>query len=113
MKELTRRILRKLEISDLEIECSEEEIQEPMPSDWRYLIYPSVPKSLGIDRDLKYRFWAILTGEELKIIPEKDIGKAQILPIENGNQYAVKITGDFETYMRMYIHCLQAALMLL
>lgn len=113
LKELTRRILRELRIDELEINCSDDEIQEPMPSDWRYLVYPSVLKQLGIKRKLGYYFKAILSEEELKIIPGGGYEGAEVQVSEHGNMYLVNIKGSFEIYMQIYIRCVRAALMLL
>lgn len=112
MKEFTRRILRQLDINDREIDCPADEIQEPMPKEWRYLVYPSVLKNLGIERELEYKFKAYFAQGEKKIV--EGIEKAEILEErEHGGLTYYEIKCDFEAYMRIYVRCLRAALMLL
>lgn len=112
MKEFTRRILKSLNIEDLEISCSDDEIQEPMPKEWKYLVYPCVLKNLGIKRDIEYSFRAFLTEEEKKII--EGINKAEIVQEQHcGALTYYEIKCDFDTYMRIYVRCLRASLSLL
>lgn len=113
MIEFSIRILNKLGIYKTEINCSGDEIQEPMPSDWRYLIYPSVLNELGINRELEYTFKAILSQEELKVIPDHILIPGESLSMMQNNLYLVNIKGDFETYMKIYVRCVRAALMML
>ncbi len=113
LKELTQRILRRLKVNDLEISCPDDEIQSPMPTDWKYIIYPCVLKHLGIKRIMEYRFQAFFTSNELNCILGGDIFQYQAFPTENADQYFIEVKGDFETYMKIYIRCLRAAIMLL
>ncbi len=59
--ELTRRILKALQITDMDILCDNNEIQAPCPQ-WLYTpMYPSVLKAFGF-RDRKYYFSSKLRG---------------------------------------------------
>lgn len=112
MMELTRRILARIGVVDMGLSCPDREIQEPMPFDWRYVVYPSVLRELGINRDLTYVFKAFLTQDEMGIIPEDARAFLELAEVGNGNYY-VSIRCGFETYMHIYIRCIRAALMLL
>ncbi len=109
--ELSRRILKALEIDSGEINCPNDEIQAPMPKNWRHLIYPSVLFHLNINRKIKYVFGGCFSEKELAVIME-DIETSKVQEVEEGWYQAIAEV-DFETYMRIYIRCLRASLMLL
>ena len=62
---------------------------------------------------MEYRFQAFFTSNELNCILGGDIFQYQAFPTENADQYFIEVKGDFETYMKIYIRCLRAAIMLL
>lgn len=109
LMELTRRILKKLGIEQLNINCPDDEIQYPMPQNWRYLIYPSVLRELGIERNIEYSFRAIFTEEELKLL--EGMEKVNIVQRAKG-LYEVEVLGGFDVYMKMYVRCVRAAIAL-
>lgn len=111
LMELTRRIMKVLGINEMDIHCPDDEVQEPMPKTWRYLIYPCVLQHLGIERELEYKFGGYFYKCELGIIPE-GIEGVQVQEIGN-DFYRVIVKGSFDTYMRIYIRCLRASLMLI
>ena len=111
LMELSRRILAALDFKDCEILCSQDEIQEPMPKNWRYLVYPSVLHCLGMERDLEYNFKAVLNLKEIALIPD-DIRITEARQLAD-NTFHITVSGDFLTYMRIYVRCVRAALMLL
>lgn len=106
---LSRRILKELGIERTEIDCPEDEIQAPMPREWRYLIYPSVLKQLGLEKNWDYFYRAICSKEEIVLFD--GIEAAVVTPLENSNLYFVKVKCDFETFIRIYIRASRAALM--
>lgn len=111
LMELSRRILAALDFKDCEILCSQDEIQEPMPKNWRYLVYSSVLHCLGMERDLEYNFKAVLNLKEIALIPD-DIRITEARQLAD-NTFHITVSGDFLTYMRIYVRCVRAALMLL
>lgn len=111
LEELARRILRRLRIMDMSIECSKDEIQPPMPSENIFTIYPSVLKAFGFS-ERTYNLHIALWGVELPLLlgiePELDefVEKNK----KNDKKYSMTIQMNFKQYMLFSIRVLQAAI---
>ena len=111
MKELSKRILRKLEIEDTRILCNEDEVQKPCPQRQYYPIYPSVLKILGF-KERSYQLLASLHGCELPVLSgineildkfvEENRDKNEVFELDSNL--------DFRGYMLIYIRILRGAI---
>lgn len=110
--ELTRRILRKLGITDTYILCDDNEVQAPCPKLLYYPIYPSVLRAFGL-RDRKYYFRAKLQGKQLLFLTGFDFEIDKILKEDTNfelKEYKFNLMLDFSNYMLVYIRILRSIL---
>lgn len=110
--ELTRRILRKLGITDMYILCDDNEVQAPCPKLLYYPIYPSVLRAFGL-RDRKYYFRAKLQGKQLLFLSGVNFEVDKILKEDTNfehKEYKFSLMLDFSKYMLVYIRILRSIL---
>lgn len=111
LEELARRILKRLDIMDLTINSSKDEIQPPMPPENMFTIYPSVLKAFAFS-DRIYNLPVALWGVELPLLmgikPELDefVEKNK----KNEEKYSMTLQLDFKQYMLLSVRVLQAAI---
>ena len=110
--EFARRILKKLEIDDMDIVCEESEIQKPCPQSLYQVIYPSVLRAFGF-HEMQYQLLANLHGQELPIL--SGINKELDIFIEENrnknNEYKLNIQAlNFKEYMLVYLRVLRLAI---
>ena len=111
LEEFARRILKRLCISDMEIECGREEIQPPMPKDMAFVIYPSVLKAFDFPEKI-YKMRVNLQGNELPVLMGVDRELDRIIE-QNKNSdktYSMTLNLDFQNYMMISVRVLQAAM---
>ncbi len=111
LEEFARRILKRLCISDMEIECGREEIQSPMPKDMAFVIYPSVLKAFDFPEKI-YKMRVNLQGNELPVLMGVDRELDRIIE-QNKNSdktYSMTLNLDFQNYMMISVRVLQAAM---
>ena len=110
--ELSRRILTKLGISDLNILCEDDEIQAPMAKNLYFVIYPSVLKALGLP-ERRYTLHVKFRGCELAVLKGIDDELDHFINekiIYQQELFEIKILLTFEKYMTVYVRMLQSVL---
>lgn len=112
MIEFARRILRKLEITDMDILCEDDEILTPMPKNFYFVIYPSVLKAYGFP-ERRYAFHVKFQGCELAVLKGIDSELDAFIEEKITDQqglYEININLDFEKYMTVYVRIIQSLL---
>ncbi len=111
LEELAKRILKRLYIVDLKIAGNKDEIQYPMPSGNRFVIYPSVLKAFHFP-EIEYVLTVELQGEELLFLKgiETVLDKFIEDHRNDGRKHKKTLNLNFRQYMLFSARVIQAAI---